>query len=494
MADEESVIKSIATSLFVQFELGREAYYLGKCTTLETIDNPRAGSDPIICRDGAGGFAIIADKPTPPEMIEFTIERLHARTASWLDKTNCPFTVYALQRCEGSEGIFENWITGFSVKNARVLNDPIGNVQQRDAADEMVHGYELSAKPPRADYYEMLTSARSTAAAIADATCITSGDDIICAGGCGPMNFMPCTNIFIGLETVAAAAPNMQHSHDQGNTWTSAVGPFAANTSFAALRSYKLDADTLRVLAFRGTLAATANQMGYSDDMGTTWSAMITVDATVASAVISPNAAFVWSGTAMWVGTDSGNIYISTNGGATWTAQGSALVAGGGNDIYGIDFMSETFGVAVGAAGTVIYTSDGGTNWTAAVAPVVAVLHDVEVFSRTRWLVAAANGNTYMTFDGGATWTTLTNFNGSGAGAVKSLDFVDEQNGFMIHQTAGGVGRILRTINGGYSWTLVGPNYPAAGLNEVMACAINGAYAVGDDDGTRPVVLGAGIL
>lgn len=494
MSDEETVIKSIATSLFIQFELGKETYYLGKCTGLEEIPNPRASVDPIICRDGVGGFAIIAEKPGPPEMIEFAIERLHARTASWLDKTNCPFTVYALQRCEGSEGIFENWITGQSVQNARILNDPITNVSQRDAADEMMHSYELSGRPPRADFYEMLTSARSTAAAVADATSITSCDEIICSGGCGPMNFNPCTNIFVGLETVAAAAPNMQHSHDNGNAWTSAAGPFEANTSFAALGCYKLDADTLRVLAFRGTLAATANKMGYSDDMGTTWSALITVDATVASAIISPNALFVWSGTSIWVGTDSGNIFFSDDGGATWTAQASALVAGGGADIYGIDFLTESFGVAVGAAGAVIYTSDGGVNWTTAAVPVAATLNDVEVFSRTHWLIAAANGNTYVTFDGGATYTTMTNFPGAGAGTCKSLSFADGQSGFMIHQTAGGVGRIMRTINGGYSWMLVGPNYPAAGLNEVIACGINTAFACGDDDATRPVVLGAGIL
>jgi photosystem II stability/assembly factor-like uncharacterized protein len=495
MGDEDSVIKSIATSLFIQFESGKETYYLGKCTSLDSIDNSRGGSDPIICRNGIDGFEIISDKPSPPDMISFTIERLHAKTASWLDKTNCPFTLFALQRCEGSEGIFENWITGQSVRRCRITNDPIGNVQQRDAADEMTHSYEVTGRPPRYDYYEMLTSGRSTAAAVADATAITSCDDIICSDGCGQAVTTPCLNIFIGLETVAAAAPNMQHSHDSGNSWVSAAGPFEANTSFAALKCYKLDADTLRIIAFRGTLAATANKMGYSDDMGTTWSALITVDSTVASAVVSPNALFIFSGTAMWVGLDDGKIYSSDDGGVTWTEQASAVVADAGNDIMGIDFFSETFGVAVGAGDSVIYTTDGGVNWAAAAATGAAgILNDVEILSRMHWIVAAANGRTYVTYDGGTTWTAMNNFSGAGAGSVKSLDFADEQNGFMVHQTAGGVGRIFRTINGGYSWILVGPNYPAAGLNEVIACEVNAAFAVGDDDGTRPVVIGAGIL
>jgi photosystem II stability/assembly factor-like uncharacterized protein len=99
-----------------------------------------------------------------------------------------------------------------------------------------------------------------------------------------------------------------------------------------------------------------------------------------------------------------------------------------------------------------------------------------------------------MTYDGGVTWTTLTGFDGAGAGNCKSLSFVDASNGFMIHQTAGVVGRILRTINGGYSWQLVPPTYPAAGLNEVLACEVNHVFAVGDDDGAAAVIVEAGII
>ena len=143
MADEEKVILSTATSLFIQFEPGKEVYYLGTCTGLDEISNPRGGFDPIVCRDGKGAFQILGEKPSPPDLISFTIERLHARTASLIDQANCPFTVFALQRCEGNEGIFANWITGQVVHKAHLVNDTVSNISQRDSSDEMLRSYEV---------------------------------------------------------------------------------------------------------------------------------------------------------------------------------------------------------------------------------------------------------------------------------------------------------------------------------------------------------------
>jgi photosystem II stability/assembly factor-like uncharacterized protein len=496
MSDEERVILSTATSLFLQFEPGKEVYYLGQCTSLPEIPNPKGGFDPIPCRDGHGGFEIIGEKPSPPDLISFSLERLHTRTASWIDKANCPFTVFAVQRCEGNEGIFANWITGQVVHKAHLVDDTISNVSQRDAADEIMRAYDVIARPPRVDLWEMLSSQKSTTE-VQDANCITSPLYSTCGDGCDQQILDPCQKFFVGTDNFAGASANVLYSSDQGQTWAAtAADPFAINLNITAIKAFMLDSRTVRVIAFRMTLAGVALAAARSDDLGATWTAE-TVGATIAEAVNSPNAFHIFDADQMWVGTSTGRIYKSVDGGDTWDEQTSALVASGGSQINGIDFLNSKFGVAVGAADQVIYTVDGGVNWADATATGDGgVLNDVEVHSRSRWSVATATGDHYMTYDGGVTWTQLNGFSGAAAGSVKGFSFPEgaEMNGFMIHQTAGTIGRIFRTIDGGNSWILVNPVTGVAGLNEVLACNLNHAFAVGDDDATRAVIIEAGIL
>ena len=494
MSDEDRVIKSTATSLFIQFEAGKEVYYLGKCTNLPELSNPRGGHDPIICRDGRGGFEIIGKKPTPPGLITFTVEQLHARTASWISQANCPFNLFALQRCEGNEGIFTNWITGQVVQQCDLDDDKVTNVSQRDAADEMMRSYDVSARPPRVDLWEVLTSQKSTTEAN-DANAIASPLYSSCGEGCGQVITDPCNTIFIGTDNLAGASANVLISQDGGQSLAAtAADPFAINLNITALKVYPTGGATMRVIAFRMTLAATPLACAVSNDLGTTWTA-VTVGATNAEAVKDPDAFFIWSEDAMWVGTSTGRVYKSVDGGMTWTEQTSALVASGGSQINAVDFLSDTFGVAVGAADTVIVTSDGGKNWAAGTATGGGDnLLDVEVHSRSRWSVVTSGGDHYMTYDAGTTWVLLNGFDGAGAGAANGLAFLDDMNGFMIHTTAAAVGRIFRTIDGGYSWKLLTPTTGVAGLNDLMACNVNHVFAVGDDDGAMAVILEGGIV
>ena len=488
------VINSTATSLFIQFEAGKEVYYLGTCTNLPELSNPRGGVDPIICRDGKGAFSIVGEKPTSPGMISFTIDQLHARTADWIGQANCPFTIFALQRCEGNEGIFTNWITGQVVGHVRLSNDTVSNISQREAADPLTRSYEMVGRPPRTDLWEVLSSQKATSEA-QDANCIASPMYSSCGEGCGQVITDPCRVIFIGTDAAVGVTANVLLSQDGGQSFAAtAADPFAINLNVTAIKIYPTGGTTRRVVAFRSTLAATPLACSLSDNNGTTWTS-VTVGATNAEAVNSPHALFIWSEDAMWVGTSTGRIYKSVDGGATWSEQTSALVASGGNQINGIDFLTENYGVAVGAADTIIITNDGGKNWAAATATGgAAALNDVEVHTRSRWSAVDASGRYYMTYDTGTTWVLLNGFSGAGAGAVHGLAFTDELNGYMIHTTVAGVGRIFRTIDGGYSWILVNPSTGSAGLNDLMVCNANHVFAVGDDDGTQAVILEGGIV
>jgi photosystem II stability/assembly factor-like uncharacterized protein len=101
----------------------------------------------------------------------------------------------------------------------------------------------------------------------------------------------------------------------------------------------------------------------------------------------------------------------------------------------------------------VVFTTDGFT-WTAVTGPAPAVaLNAVWMKSETEWFVGDAGGNLWYTRNSGTTWVAK-GFPGSGSGAVEDIKFSNDTVGFMSHTTAAGKGRILRTVDGGYSWVV----------------------------------------
>src|SRR5216684_3696620 len=68
---------------------------------------------------------------------------------------------------------------------------------------------------------------------------------------------------------------------------------------------------------------------------------------------------FVNAVTGIAVGS-AGTILRTQDGGGPWTAQAS----GTSNDLYGVSFVDANTGTAVGYAGTILYTTDGGEAWT----------------------------------------------------------------------------------------------------------------------------------
>jgi hypothetical protein len=202
----------------------------------------------------------------------------------------------------------------------------------------------------------------------------------------------------------------------------------------------------------------------------------------------------IWStGTIAFIVGDGGYVYYTTDptGGVTVADAGVAT----SDDLNAVHALTDDFAVAVGNNGAVIYT-ENGTVWSAITPPVVAGIHFncVWVKSQQEWLVGASNGNLYYTTDAGTTWTTKS-FNGSGAGTVLDLYFSKPSVGWMAHQTAATRGRILRTIDGGYSW-MVEPMSGSLPLTDkigaVAGCSedVNMVVGVGlADDASDGVIL-----
>lgn len=185
----------------------------------------------------------------------------------------------------------------------------------------------------------------------------------------------------------------------------------------------------------------------------------------------------------VWMVGEGGYIYFSDDPTLGVTVKHAGTVSTSDlNDVHAYDSLNI---VAVGAANTVLRSTNGGTSWSAVTGPAVGiVLNAIWMRSATEWLVGTAGGRLFYTVDAGATWTEKL-FSGSGAGAVRDIVFVTPSVGYMAHNTATPSGRILRTIDGGYSWYVMPEGTGAIPANDYV-----GALAVCDDPN---IVFGAGL-
>lgn len=166
-----------------------------------------------------------------------------------------------------------------------------------------------------------------------------------------------------------------------------------------------------------------------------------------------PNAIFSLGSTLTWLVGDGGYIYFSADITASVSVQSAGTVSTENlKAIHGIDELNL---VAVGANNAVLHTENGGDTWASVTGPAAGVtLNAVWMKDENIWLIGTAGGKLFYTRNKGVTWTEKT-FSGSGAGQVRSISFSTPSIGYMAHDTAAVVGRIFRTIDGGFSWYIL---------------------------------------
>jgi photosystem II stability/assembly factor-like uncharacterized protein len=163
----------------------------------------------------------------------------------------------------------------------------------------------------------------------------------------------------------------------------------------------------------------------------------------------------IWSsGAYAFIVGDNGYIY-----GTSDPTVGVTLLDAGSADpdnLWCVHGLSESFAVAGGDSGSIVFAADGIT-WAASPSSPVGVgvtVNTIWAKSETEWWVGTSNGHLYYTLNQGVTWTEKS-FSGSGAGAVQDIVFSTNSVGYLSHTSATPKGRILRTIDGGNSWKLV---------------------------------------
>jgi len=196
---------------------------------------------------------------------------------------------------------------------------------------------------------------------------------------------------------------------------------------------------------------------------------------------------------------DNGYIYKLTDptNPITVIDAGSATVDG----LNKVHALSANNAVAVGDNGAIVYT-ENGVSWSKTTSSCVGYgvdLTAIWMFSASVWFVGSNTGYLYYTTNKGDTWTEIE-FPGYGSGVVRDIFFSTDSVGWLSHDTSTPAGRILRTLDGGYSWYVTpqgSANIPANDrITALAGCQIdpNRVFAVGlaDDATDGIVIVGAG--
>lgn len=153
----------------------------------------------------------------------------------------------------------------------------------------------------------------------------------------------------------------------------------------------------------------------------------------------------VVDGKEVWAVGSAGKIVKSRDGGASWTRQASPVDV----SLQGIATWDGERAVAVGNEGVILFTRDGGQSWARAKVPVVDhpnKLFRVRIFGDTAWAVGEFN-TLLRSDDQGMTWQSMLPAKDR---AWNDVTFVGER-GWLV----GEFGSVMKSEDGGATWTEV---------------------------------------
>jgi photosystem II stability/assembly factor-like uncharacterized protein len=136
-------------------------------------------------------------------------------------------------------------------------------------------------------------------------------------------------------------------------------------------------------------------------------------------------------------------LMMSKDRGANWEA--GTLRRPPVSILLRMSFANDQIGLAVGEAGTIQRTIDGGVTWALQEAPTRKLLNDVAAIDDSHAWAVGAGGTILRTVDGGRNWDEQSS---GGAQALRAVHFVDSQRGWAV----GAKGAIISTANGGARW------------------------------------------
>ncbi len=148
---------------------------------------------------------------------------------------------------------------------------------------------------------------------------------------------------------------------------------------------------------------------------------------------------------------ESDNTFTISEGviGENWTVQNSGTTA----TLYSVSTVDANVAWATGTGGVVIKTTNGGATWVTVTTPRAVDAHVICGIDTNKALVAtngSADAKIHLTTNGGQTWQDVYTVAG---GFINVLIMFDDMNGFAEGDPVGGNWVLLKTTDGGFTWT-----------------------------------------
>jgi photosystem II stability/assembly factor-like uncharacterized protein len=418
------------------------------CTDLDAITEPLGDVELIRCFDVFGKWKTVGQKQSPPDPVTTTLTSLTFPTRTWLERIRGSYGLIFLERDGGRADLFTNWKRALILSDVRNTEKVYDNIVKRETEAEATRAFSVTADPPVIECVNVtgVRVSSSNVDGFNDVAMLTTDEGIL------PVKYGVAV-----CDGHAAVKANVYLTSDGGQTWTStAAQPFAVAENIEACAILDMGNNIHRIIAALEAPAGAQGKIAYSDDNGATWNVVNVGGAAAGHGALGGGAIFALDDHHMWLASAAGYIYFSADAGETWTAQDAGVATAG--DYFQVKFEGQGMhGYAVAETGVVVRTVDGGVSWVACTTTITAtpdVISVAVIDSDTAW-VGTATGGLWFTTDAGVTWTQRTGWVGSGAGKVHAVGFVNDYVGFMLSDTAAPVGRVLRTIDGGFNWTVL---------------------------------------
>src|SRR3990167_548185 len=470
-------------SVWIQPDGPASAFLYLNCAGLDGFSQPEGDITLLYCKDPAraGKFKVRDSIQGEPGPVTTSLNIPFGKVNNYVMSLKCPFDLQVrYATCDRADDP-NNWEKFLHFKGVRVTQRSSDGLAARTNGEEgeILTTAALSAET----MYEgnSISVERQSTVETNSINDIAFDAEQRCDSSCGAAS-AGCQEGYASCDRTGATTANVLRTANGGGAWAAtAADPFAVSEDISGV---VFDGDRV-IVARLTTDAGNPAEIGYSDDDGATWT-NVNVGSTNAQTL---QRLHWFSRPYLWAVANSGYIYFSDDAGLSWTTQDAGVATV--QTLNDIDFASPYVGFAVGNANAVVKTTDGGATWVAVTGPAGGVvLNCVEVVDENTVWVGTAGGEAWYTNDAGVTWTESTSFSGSGVGQVRDIRFYTPNLGFMLKNSAGPVGTLLRTIDGGESWdSLTTPTN--AGLNRMFLCDQNNVFAVGEASGGTGVILNA---
>lgn len=417
------------------------------CTDVGDITDPKGDIELIRCFNVWGQWKTVGQKVSPPDAVTTTLTQLTFATRTYLQRIRGTFGLIFTQRSGGRADEVGNWDRAIVLNHVRATSRTFAGLVHHSDPNETTDALDVSAYPPVYEVVKVTAQSLTTTEAddFNDVAMLKTDQGIL------PFKYG------IAVSSGHAAVKGMiWFTDDGGASWTNtATQPFAADKDIMSCAIVDVGGGARRLIVAELAPAGAQGHTAYSDDDGATWTVVNLGGAAAGMGPVHSGSIFALDSHHVYLASANGYIWFSDDAGETWTAQESGVITAG--DYRGVRLASNGLdGYAVAEAGIVAQTLDG-VNWSACGSVITAApdLTAISVNEDGRVWVGTDNGQLWFSDDQGDTWEQRGGWTGSGAGVVQAIGFANDWVGFMLVDTAAPVGKLLRTIDGGYNWKVI---------------------------------------